>query len=270
MTKRAFLAPADDLDDREGAQGTRTLIEQAYRQLRDDIIEGRLPPGEKLRVEHLRRHYEVGAGTLREAITRLVSDALVEAEGQRGFRVAPIALDDLEDLTRLRLHIEIEALRLSIRHGDAAWQARLTQAFEDLSAVEQPLQPADRRRFELLNARFHEVLVSAQASPWTLKLLRLLSRHSERYRRYAIGLVDSGRDVHAEHRQIYELAMAGAEARAALALEAHIRATPDQLLQAWRAGRFALPRPGSLSAEPTANAESDAGRPAPRTLPEQA
>ena len=111
MTKRAFLpaAPGDDGTEPDDGTGSRTLIEQAYRQLRDDIIEGRLAPGEKLRVEHLRRHYAVGAGTLREAITRLVSDALVEAEGQRGFRVAPVALDDLEDLTRLRLHIEIEA-----------------------------------------------------------------------------------------------------------------------------------------------------------------
>lgn len=252
MTKRAFLPamPAEDAFDPDGGNGSRTLIEQAYRQLRDDIIEGRLGPGEKLRVEHLRQHYEVGAGTLREAITRLVSDALVEAEGQRGFRVAPIALDDLEDLTRLRLHIEIDALRQSIRSGDAAWRARLTQAFEELSAIEQPLEPADRRRFEVLNARFHEVLVSAHASPWTLKLLRLLSRHSERYRRYAIGLADPGRDVHAEHRQIYELAMAGAEARAALALEAHIRATPDQLIAAQRAGRTILLNDQRLTASP--------------------
>jgi len=58
------------------------------------------------------------AGTLREAITRLVSDALVEAEGQRGFRVVPISMEDLADLTELRLHIELDALRQSMRHGD--------------------------------------------------------------------------------------------------------------------------------------------------------
>ncbi len=93
----------------EGAAGdansaaSRTLIERAYEQLRDDIIEGQLMPDEKLRVEHLRTRYAVSAGTLREAITRLVSDALVVAEGQRGFRVAPIALEELEDVTRLRV-----------------------------------------------------------------------------------------------------------------------------------------------------------------------
>ena len=68
-----------------------------------------------------------------------------------------------------------------------------------------------------------------------------VSALGERYRRYAIGLAHSGRDVHAEHREIFELAMAGMEARAALALEAHIRATPDLLLRAQRAGKSVLP-----------------------------
>ena len=244
MVKRTFLVQgpgADGAAPDTGEAGSRTLIERAYAQLRDDIIEGRLAPGEKLRVEHLKAHYQVGAGTLREAITRLVSDALVVAEGQRGFRVAPIALEDLEDLTRLRLHIEIDALRMSIRHGDAAWRARLQQVYDEISAFEQPILAENRARWELLNARFHETLTSAQASPWTVKVLRLLTRHGERYRRYAIGLADSGRVVHDEHREIFEMAMTGQEARAALALEAHIRATPDLLLRAQREGRQVLP-----------------------------
>lgn len=239
MAKRPYLALVrDGHDAAAGApdDGARTLIERAYGQLRDDILEGRLAPGEKLRVEHLKAHYGVGAGTLREAITRLVSDALVAAEGQRGFRVAEIALDDLLDLTDLRLHIEIDALRRSIRDGGEAWRQRLQQAYDELSAVEQPIRPPDRKRWEALNTRFHEALVSGHESPWTLRTLRQLARHSERYRRYAMGLPDSGRDVHAEHRALFELAMAGQEARAALALEAHIRNTPDLLQRALRSG----------------------------------
>lgn len=246
MVKRAYTsrpapgALAAGADD--PADPSRTLIERAYAQLRDDIVEGRLAPDEKLRVEHLKAHYGVGAGTLREAITRLASDALVVAEGQRGFRVAPIAAEDLEDLTRLRLHIEIDALRQSIRSGGAVWRAQLQQAYDELSAVEQPIRAADRRRWELLNARFHETLIAAQGSPWTLKMLRLLSRHGERYRRYVIDIPDSGRNVHAEHREIFERAMSGLEARAALALEAHIRATPDLLARALRDGRVVFDR----------------------------
>ena len=238
MAKRPFLALVqEDLDDAGVSAGVaRTLIERAYSHLRDDIVEGVLAPGEKLRVEHMKARYAVGAGTLREAITRLVSDALVVAEGQRGFRVAEIAIDDLLDLTELRLHVEIDALRRSIRLGDDAWRARLQRTYDELSAYEQPVQPEHRKRWELLNSRFHESLISGHDSPWTLRVLRTLARHGERYRRYSIGLPDSGRDVHVEHRELYELAMAGNEARAALALEAHIRTTPEIIIRAMRAG----------------------------------
>ena len=224
-----------------GAGTSRTLIERAYAQLRNDIIEGRHLPGDKLRVEHLKLHYGVGAGTLREAITRLVSDALVTAEGQRGFRVTPITLEELEDITQLRLHIELEALRQSIRHGGTAWREALRQSYEAMSALEQPIRHQHRPQWEALNMRFHEALLSGQQSPWTQKVLRLLSRHSERYRRYTMGLPGAMRDVHSEHTAIFEAAMAGQEARAALALEAHIRATPDLLAQALRSGAITLP-----------------------------
>lgn len=243
MAKRPFL-PLQTLSATElapGGNATRTLIEQTYATLRDDIVGGQLAPGSKLRVEHLRQSYRVGAGTLREALTRLVSDALVTAEGQRGFRVAPITIEELQDITRLRVQVETEALRQSIRRGSAPWRAALAAAYEALSAEEQPISPARRRQWEALNLRFHETLLSGHESPWTLRVLRLLSRHSERYRSYAIGLPGSERDVHAEHAEIYELAMAGLEARAALALEAHISATPHLLLQALRDGRLMLP-----------------------------
>ena len=70
------------------AQEPKTLVEGAYKRLRRDIIEGTHAPGDKLRVEHLKERYDVGAGTLREALLMLVTDALVVAQGQRGFRVA--------------------------------------------------------------------------------------------------------------------------------------------------------------------------------------
>lgn len=243
MAKRPFLHALNPAADQAGggAATSRTLIEQTYAELRNDIIEGRLEPASKLPIEHLRVHYRVSAGTLREAITRLVSDALVTTEGQRGFRVAPIAIAELEDLTRLRVQLEIETLRLSIRHGGAAWRAGLVHSFEAISALEQPIEPAHRRQWEALNVQFHDALLAGHDSPWTQKVLRLLSRHGERYRRYSMGLAHSARDVHAEHTQIFELAMAGHEARAALALEAHIRATPDLLARALRSGELVLP-----------------------------
>ncbi|MFM8467868.1 MAG: GntR family transcriptional regulator [Oxalobacteraceae bacterium] len=231
MAKKSFISLVDT-----GSQtGVRTLIEQTYALLREDILSGRLAPGEKLLIEHLKDRYEVGAGTLREALSRLVSEAMVSAEGQRGFTVAPITLEDLMDITNVRVQVETEALRTSIRHGDESWRRHLRAAYENLSVLEQPLLPENAQRWERANTGFHEALLAACDSHWTLRLVRQLTQHGERYRRYAIGL-HSNREVHAEHALIFESAMAGQEARAALALEAHIRATPELIAQTIQSG----------------------------------
>lgn len=213
----------------------RTLIERTYRELREDIVSGRLAPREKLLIEHLKDRYAVGAGTLREALSRLVSNAMVIAEGQRGFTVAPITIEELIDITNVRVSVETEALRTSIRQGNQAWRDNLRETFDVLSTFEQPLKAENVKNWELANTKFHQALLAGCQSPWTLRVIRQLTQHCERYRRFAIGL-QSGRDVHSEHALIFESAIDGKDARAALALEVHIRATPELIISTIQGG----------------------------------
>ncbi|MDO5087986.1 MAG: FCD domain-containing protein, partial [Comamonadaceae bacterium] len=133
---------------------------------------------------------------------------------------------------------------------------QLRQAYEDLSRLEQPLQASHAKQWEALNTAFHEALLCGHDSPWTVRMLRLLARQSERYRRYAISLPGSQRDVHMEHRVIYESALAGNELRAALALEAHIQGTADLVTQALNRSpdQAPPPRPGTPPQRPAAEA----------------
>ncbi|MEO1017743.1 MAG: GntR family transcriptional regulator [Pseudomonadota bacterium] len=61
-----------------------TLTETVYSRLRQDIITGVRAPGERLRIEHLRKIYDVGPTPLREALQRLAADGLVLLAGSRG------------------------------------------------------------------------------------------------------------------------------------------------------------------------------------------
>ncbi|HUN90969.1 MAG TPA: GntR family transcriptional regulator [Burkholderiaceae bacterium] len=221
------------------ADAPRTLVERAYLDLRRNIVSGTLAPGERLRVEHLKDQYQVGAGTLREALSLLLSDALVTAEGQRGFRVAPISVADLEDLTNARVLIETESLRQSIRHGDARWEADLVAAFHLLTRAETRPDGVDPDEYEQRNKAFHEALIASHRSPWSKYMLGILYRHGERYRNINLRLTAAhaaDRDVHREHEEIFRAAIARQEARAALALEAHVRLTVDIVKHALTAG----------------------------------
>src|SRR5262245_60365186 len=81
------------------ATSVKTLIEKVYGDLKHDIVRGQLRPRAKLRVEELRARFQVSSSTIREALLLLVADALVTSEGQRGFRVAAVSLDDLREIT---------------------------------------------------------------------------------------------------------------------------------------------------------------------------
>src|SRR3546814_12001971 len=76
---------------------------------------------------------------LREALARLVGDQLVNSLEQRGFWVAPLSLEELDDISRVRNLVETEALRLSIENGDDAWEQQVRNAFTALSEVESEL-----------------------------------------------------------------------------------------------------------------------------------
>jgi GntR family transcriptional regulator, carbon starvation induced regulator len=137
--------------------------------LRRDIIEGKHPPGMKLRVEHLKEFYGVGTGTLREALALLATDALVTVQDQRGFRVAPISIGDFYDITETRVLLECDALRATIKTGKDAWEGSLTSAFHLLTLAEQRLLAGSEEMFnawETANQRFHHALIDGCQSRW--------------------------------------------------------------------------------------------------------
>ena len=206
----------------------RTMIETAHDQIRRDILSGKFPPGSKLRVEHLRAQYAVGASTLREALSRLVGEALVVAVGQRGFRVAPISVSDLTDLSEMRKLLECHALHESIEHGDDRWEADVVAAFHRLSRIEERVHENPEElgdEWEDRNRAFHEALIAGCANRWVLYFRKILYTQSLRYRRLSLINRSVPRDVHAEHSAIFEATLARDADLACRLLAEHIEKT---------------------------------------------
>jgi DNA-binding GntR family transcriptional regulator len=199
-------------DERDlGAKGGKTLVEGAYETLRREILDGAFEPGAKLRTEELRARYNISGSTMREALTRLLGEALVTSEGQRGFRVAPASLEDFHDLTEVRKLIETEALRQAIAVGDEAWESQIVATFYRLSKVEErladdPTGPISE--FEARNREFHHALIAACPSRWLHHFIGMLFQQSERYRRISMAKRTIPRDVHAEHQAIFDATLA--------------------------------------------------------------
>lgn len=208
----------------------KTIADQTYQHIRRDIISGALEPGTKLAMEMLTRRYDVGLSPLREALVRLTGDALAVAEGQRGFWVSQISLDELQDTTNTRLLIETQALSLAMERGGPEWEETVQGAYDELSAYESKLKAGDAAtfaRWESANRRFHEALVSACGSPWLIRLRNMLYHHSERYRMISLSQTTVERDVHDEHEAIVEAVLARKTLRACRLTEVHLQRTAD-------------------------------------------
>lgn len=224
------------------AVSARTMARRAYHRLRQDIVTGQLPPGSKLKLESLVQTYGIGMSPLREALARLAGDQLVKTEDQRGFWVAPLSLEELDDISRVRTLVETEALRLSIENGDEAWEQNLRATFDALTQIEQSLsegstQPSQETldQWEECNHTFHTALVAACHSTWLIRLQELLYQQAERYRRVSLSYSQGRRFVHDEHVAIYEAALARNALRAC-------RLTEDHLMRTYDAVRSALTR----------------------------
>jgi GntR family carbon starvation induced transcriptional regulator len=222
---------SEDFQRDEGKAGTLTTV--AYERLRQEIVGGRLIPGEKLRVDALRDRYEIGGSPLREALARLSAEGLVAQQEQKGFRVSAISADDLIELTRTRCWVNEIALRDAIANGDVAWEESIVLAFHRLkrTPLRFPNDPTVNADWNRLHRSFHVALVAACRSRWMLDFHNTLFDCAERYRNVVAVLSHEGRDSVGEHTTIMEATIERKTDLAISLLNAHFERTTSLLLR---------------------------------------
>jgi DNA-binding GntR family transcriptional regulator len=212
-----------------------SLTERAYRDLKHAIVRCEFEPGERLRVDDLSRRLDISSSPVREALSRLAEQGFVKSLEKRGFRVAPLTVEGIADLTRVRLLVECEALKESISQGDDAWEAQLVASAHSLSLVEQRLGDyplaldnfwSDRHR------AFHLATYSACKSPLLLELAASLFDSSERYRRYSASHRTGDRSKHSEHSRLLKSVLARDVDAAVALFSKHILGTQSMVTQA--------------------------------------
>ena len=168
--------------------------------LRDDIVSGRLAPGEPLRQDEIARTFGVSHVPVREAFLRLQAERLVEIRPRRGAIVAELSAAELEELNEMRAALECGALRIAI--------PKLTDS--DLQKATQALDRIDHQpeRWAELNTEFHTLLYTPAERPRQLATILSLQRSLERYVYYVyyrLKMTDAFTDSQREHRKLLQL-----------------------------------------------------------------
>ncbi|GAB3261747.1 GntR family transcriptional regulator [Kineosporia babensis] len=140
------------------------LREQVYRSLRDDILNGRVSSRDRLTEPKLSRRYEVSRTPVREALSRLLSEGLIERT-DFGYAITVPSPDELQNLHELRITLELHGITRCLDTPDRVHdKALLDDELEHWQARQrQPPDPGPA--FGLEDDRFHRVLSQAAGNP---------------------------------------------------------------------------------------------------------
>ena len=208
--------------------------------LRMEILDGSRIPGERVQLDELREKFNVSLSPIREGLSRLVAEGLLVLVGQRGYRVAPVSIEEFIDIKTQRVDMELTALRQSMRLGDENWELRLMGAFQRLRSFEEKhlerrhWLPEEVSSWEERHHAFHEALIDACGSPILMRFCQILHGMGDRYRRVFLKSHQPDRDVAQEHGAMYQATLERNVDLACEILRTHIERTCTNVLDAMR------------------------------------
>lgn len=166
-----------------------TKTQQIFSQLHDDIVNNIFVPGERLPISKLKERYQVGGSPLRESLSRLATQGLLEIEPQCGFRVKPLSLAELHDIYMAREVIDTHALELALQMSDDAWEADVIAKSHRLIKYIDPrtqIGKIETAEWEKRQQDFYFAIIKGSQSPWLIKIHHMLYAQATRYRRLCL------------------------------------------------------------------------------------
>ncbi|HLO18850.1 MAG TPA: GntR family transcriptional regulator, partial [Anaerolineales bacterium] len=157
--------------------GKTVLKQEVYEQIKHDIITCVLMPGDPLSESQFLERFKVSKTPIREALTSLVQDGLVEYTPNRGFTVKPVSIVDINEIFEARIFLETELFRLAVKKISDAEIDRL----EKQSLVEgdpEKLEYADT--FLESNLKFHMAIAAAGRNTRLLWYYETLMNEAQR------------------------------------------------------------------------------------------
>ena len=208
------------------SKAPKTLAGQAFDALHAAILNGDIPPGERLRIERLAAMLGMSHLPIREAIRQLESTGLVAHVPHRGATVAAISLEDLRQLYEARLLVEPAIVALAAARFTAADEAAASAALRRQAAAEKGRVVSE---VWAAHTDFHFALYQASGATWLLRLAEPLWNSSQRYRMTIAPLSSQRRrrEAHREHKELLAACVRGDADGAAVTLHNHLVKTAN-------------------------------------------
>jgi DNA-binding GntR family transcriptional regulator len=201
------------------ASAANPLAEQVYQQLKSDIFSFRLFPGDRFSESDIARHYGVSRTPMRDGLFRLQREGYLEVGFRRGWKVAPINFEQLDQLYDLRIVLELAALE---RMVSADAPHAVIDALMKVWNVEGDARESDPVTMFGMDENFHRQIVAASGNN---EMLRVHNEVTERIRIVRrLDFLKSHRTsaTYDEHSKLLQLIGRNLLQEASILLRAHI------------------------------------------------
>ncbi len=138
-----------------------SLAGKAYSELRKKILSNQLASGARLKEDFWAKRLEVNRMAIREALTRLLGEKLLEQGEKGGFFVKTLTEKDIQEIKELREILELGAVRLAIHHIDETYIKKLEGICHDFTAMVQGGYLGGACEADI---KFHEVLIECSGN----------------------------------------------------------------------------------------------------------
>jgi DNA-binding GntR family transcriptional regulator len=172
--------------------------------LRREILHGELKPGQRLTQDEIARRFGISWTPVREALRQLEAEGWVQIKNNQGAVVAPLSLQDFNDIYQFRLLIQPEAVRLSVERMDEALLARLEAIYQQQAGLDLN-DPREREVFLKLSHDFYVTFYEAARNKRLTAQVILLREAADRYVRASFKVPTEAKRHLEVQRQILEL-----------------------------------------------------------------
>jgi DNA-binding GntR family transcriptional regulator len=199
--------------------------------LRDDILGGVFPPGERLVELQLTERYGVGRAAIRAALVELDAEGLVQREANRGATVRRITVAEAVEITQARAALEGLIARLAAERATDEDRKALLALVDEMAAA---VAGDDTTAYSKLNRRLHRSLCTIARHRVADELVANL-RNRAAHHQFRLALVPgrAGESL-GQHRAIVAAVVAGDGAGAEAAMRDHL-ASVIEVLRHWEA-----------------------------------
>jgi DNA-binding GntR family transcriptional regulator len=203
-----------------GRRGPLSTPTQIYVALRDAIVRVDLQPGQRLSENELAAQLGVSRTPVREALSRLRDERLVQVVPQLGTFVARISTSAVGDAQFVREALECAAVRIA---AERAGEEELRVMEENLRGQERARDERDQEVFYLLDDALHKSLCDLSRHPTVWTVSQRAKSHLNRVRRLSLTADGYLPEMIEEHREVVAAIAAHDPDRAELALRYHLR-----------------------------------------------